>query len=45
MMEKVLPWIMAALSLLASAVYTWHGDYRHGLYWFFATCLTVTVTY
>ncbi len=44
-MEKVLPVAQFVLCLGASLIYFVTGDWRHGLYWFFAAGITGTVTF
>ena len=36
---------MIVIDVLASAVYLYNRDWRHGLYWLFAAALTVCMTY
>lgn len=39
-----LTWIMIVESLGAAAAFAIAHDYKHAAYWFFAACLTFTVT-
>ena len=43
--SAIFPTILIALDVAAAAVYFWHGDIRHGVYWLAAAVLTTTVTY
>lgn len=42
---KILGWAITALSLAASVGYLAVHDYRRALYYFFAACITATITY
>lgn len=44
MIARLFPWTLIILSMLASVVYFWHGDWRRGCYWLFAACLNISVT-
>lgn len=39
-----LSWTMAAESFAAAFIYACAKDWRHAAYWFFAGCITVSVT-
>lgn len=39
------PHAINLLSAISAIGYYWRGDWRHGLYWTFATGLTATITY
>jgi hypothetical protein len=41
---KVMAWVLIAMMLLAAVGYAVARDYRKALYWFFAACVSVTVT-
>lgn len=43
-MKTFLPWVMAAESFLAAIIYAYSKDWRGAAYWFFAGCITVSVT-
>lgn len=42
---KILPTGMIVASVVASCVYFAKGDIRHGVYWFSAAVLNLSVTY
>lgn len=42
---KLLGWTIATLSFGAALGYALAKDYRRALYWFFAGCITVVLTY
>ena len=44
-MTKVLPLVMAILSILAAGVYVYNKQYAHALYWVFAASLTITTLF
>ena len=44
-MKYIFPSIQLATCIGASLVYLWQGDLRHGVYWFCAGVITVTVTF
>jgi hypothetical protein len=41
---RLFPITLAVLSIIASVRYFIGGDWKHGLYWLFAACLTTVVT-
>lgn len=43
--ELVFPTALVTLDVAAAAVYLWHGDVRHFIFWIAAATLTATVTY
>jgi hypothetical protein len=45
MVKLIFPCAMMLMSAGASAVYFADGDWRKGLYWFFATGITAAVTF
>lgn len=45
MITKIFPTAQMALCLCACIVYFWNKDIKMGCYWFFAACLTGSVTY
>ena len=44
-MIKFFPIILIILDFAASAVYAFHGDVRHAIYWASAGVLTICVTF
>lgn len=42
---KIFPTVLIALDWIAAAVYAFHGDIRHVVYWIAAGVLTLTVTW
>lgn len=45
MNAKLVPCVLLALNLVASAVYAYHGDVRHTIYWLAAAVITASVTF
>jgi hypothetical protein len=45
MMTKIFPVAMIIISMGASAVYAYDGDWRKVIYWVSAACLTASVTF
>ena len=45
MLKYFFPATLAILDFSAAAVYLYHGDIRHTLYWSAAAILTITVTF
>ncbi|WP_296592673.1 hypothetical protein [Methylophaga sp.] len=45
MIERIFPTILIVLQAFSSVPYFAMGDWRKGLYWLFATGLTIVVTY
>lgn len=43
-MTKIFPMAIALLSFGASVGYFLNGDFKMGIYWLSATCLTLAVT-
>lgn len=41
---KVFAWVLIVLMLACALGYALAKDYRKALYWFFAACVSVTVT-
>jgi hypothetical protein len=42
---KLFPTIQMLSCVGACTIYTWYGEWRQALYWFFAAGLTAVVTY
>lgn len=42
---KIWPTVVIFIHLLAAYEYLRHGEGRKALYWFFAACITASVTY
>lgn len=45
MVERLMPTVLIILQAGSSVPYFYNGDWRKGLYWLFATGLTIVVTY
>jgi hypothetical protein len=43
--ERILPTVMIILSVMASIIYFYKGDIRHGVYWLAGATLTASVTF
>ena len=43
-MDRVFPYLIIGLDILACGCYFAYGDYRRGVYWLSAAVLTICVT-